>query len=196
MAVDNNDKKPIIIVTKFSEESVNKYIDALDKIVDQYGSSQPIVVQIDSFGGAVYGLAILYDKIKSLSNPIITYTASKAMSAGAILLSSAASPGMRFASPEANIMVHEVQSVAWGDMKDIEDEVKLTRTLNQKWMTILAKSMGLKSHVDIRKMIKKQAIGHQIYLTATQAKSLGLVDEVLSLRLTPYYGWNIEQVRR
>lgn len=182
--------KPKVVVTRFSEDAVSKVIHSLEEIESLYSPNQSILIQIDSYGGAVDGLAMLYDKIKGMSNPIITYTSSKAMSAGAILLATAANKGMRIASPEATIMIHEVQAGTGGDIKDMEDQMALTKMLNDRWMKILAKSMGLKGASDIRALIKKKAIGHDIYLTAHQALQLKIVDAVASIKMTPFHGWN------
>jgi ATP-dependent protease ClpP protease subunit len=188
--MEEQQKKPKVIVTSFGEKQIAEVIKDLETIEHLYQSNQPILVHIDSHGGAVDGLAMLYDKLKSMDNPIMTYTSSKAMSAGAILLSTAASKHMRMASPEAVIMIHEIQSGAGGDIKDIEDQMVYNKMVNDKWMKILARSMGLKSAADIRSLIKKKAIGHDIYLTSQQALQLKLIDAVGSIRMTPFYGWN------
>lgn len=182
--------KPKVVVTRFSEDAVDKVISALEDIENTFPSNQLILVQIDSYGGAVDGLAMLYDKLKSMGNPIMTYTSSKAMSAGAILLATAATKGMRMASPEATIMIHEIQTGALGDIKDVEDQMALSKVMNDRWMKILAKSMGLKSAADIRTLIKKKALGHDVYLTASQAQQLKIIDVIGSIKMTPFYGWN------
>lgn len=188
--------KPQVTIHSFNENAVKEFNKQMDEIESKYGPEQPIIVHIDSYGGAVHGLSVMYDRLMGMQNTIVTYTSSKAMSAGAMLLSAAGTPGARFASPEASIMVHEISAGAFGDIKDIEDQAKYIRTINQKWMTILAKSMGLKSHKDIRKLISKQAIGQDVHLTAHQAKSLGLIDEVASIKLQPFYGWEVLKVRK
>lgn len=188
--MDETQKKPKVIVTHFSEKAVGEVIKDLENIEHLYNPNQPILVQIDSYGGPVDGLSMLYDKLKSMDNPIMTYTSSKAMSAGAILLATAATKHMRMASPEAVIMIHEIQSGAGGDIKDIEDQMVLNKIINDRWMKILAKSMGLKNASDIRALIKKKAIGHDIYLTAQEAYKLNLIDAVGSIKMVPFYGWN------
>lgn len=188
--MDDHQKKPKVVVTHFTEKAVAEVVKDLEIIENTYAPNQPVLVQIDSYGGPVDGLSMLYDKLKSMDNPIMTYTSSKAMSAGAILLSTAATKNMRVASPEAVIMIHEIQSGAGGDIKDIEDQMVLNKIINDRWMKILAKSMGLKNAADIRSLIKKKAIGHDIYLTAHQACQLKLIDVVGSFKMIPYHGWN------
>jgi len=192
---DQQQIKPKVVVSRFSEGAVAKTIQTLETIEIYYPPSQPILVQIDSYGGAADGLAMLYDKLKSMHNPIMTYTSSKAMSAGAILLSAVGSKGMRLASPEATIMIHEIQSGALGDIKDLEDQMSLNKAVNDRWMKILAKSMGLKGASDIRALIKKKAIGHDVYLTAHQAMQLGIIDLVAGIQMVPFHGWNFTALK-
>lgn len=191
----SNAVKPQIFVTEFDADSIKKLMEDLCAIESQYAPHQPILVHIDSYGGAVHGLSVLYNKLKSLPNPIITYTSSKAMSAGAILLSTVASPGNRLASPEADIMIHEIQSADWGDIKDLEDGMRYTKRMNTKWMGILAKSMGLKSASEIRQLIKQKAIGHNVYLSAQQAKKIGIIDDIANIKMTPYHGWDFIRLK-
>lgn len=188
--MEDRSQKPKVVVTRFSEEAVAKIIHQLEEIETHFPVTQPILVQIDSYGGQVDGLAMLYDKLTSMGNPIMTYTSSKAMSAGAILLATAASKGMRMASPESTIMIHEIQTGALGDIKDVEDQMALSKVMNDRWMKILARSMGLKSAADIRTLIKKKALGHDVYLTAQQAQQLKIVDVICSIKMVPFYGWN------
>ena len=189
--MEEQQKKPKILVTDFTEKAVASIIAELEIIEITYPSNQIVLVQIDSYGGASDGLSMIYDKLKSMGNPIMTYTSSKAMSAGAILLATAASKNMRFASPEANILIHEVQTGTGGDIKDMEDQMAFTRVVNDRWMKILAKSMGLKSAADVRALIKKKAIGQDVYLTAHQAVQLKIIDAVASIKMVPSYGWDL-----
>jgi ATP-dependent protease ClpP protease subunit len=193
--MEEQQKKPKVIVTSFNEKAILDVIGSLEVIETSYPHNQPVLVQVDSYGGSADGLAMIYDKLKSMDNPIMTYTSSKAMSAGAILLSTAASPNMRLASPEATIMIHEIQSGAGGDIKDMEDQMILNKVINDRWMKILAKSMGLKSAADIRTLIKKKAIGHDVYLTAQQAMQLKLIDGIGSIRMAPFFGWGFTVIK-
>lgn len=192
---DDKQLKPKITVTSFSESAIAKLIEQLEGLETQYPPDQPILVHIDSYGGEVSGLSMLYDKLKNMHNPIMTYTSSKAMSAGAILLATAGTKGMRVASPEAVLMIHELQAGAFGDIKDLEDQMALSKVMNDRWMKILAKSMGLKGGVDIRSLIKKKAIGHDVYLTPQEALKLKIIDVVGSVKLMPFYGWNFSMIK-
>jgi ATP-dependent Clp protease protease subunit len=192
MAKIEHPLRPEITVVSFNDAEVIAYINHLKLIVDQYGPNQPIVLNISSFGGSIYGLSHLYEYLQSLSNPIVTYTSSKAMSAGAILLSAAGYKGMRYASPNASIMIHEVQGGFWpDDIKNLEDNMDSLKQDNERWMTILAKSMGLKTAKDIRDLIKAKSVGHDLTLSSKQAKEIGLIDKVCYIKLESVFGYNI-----
>lgn len=184
--------KPEVIISSFDDKSVSEYIRKMDEIQDAFGPSQPILLNINSFGGSVYGLGMLYEYLQTIPNTIVTYTTSKAMSAGAILLSAGGSDGMRFASPNASIMIHEVQGGVWpDDIKNLENNIESLKKDNEKWMSILGKSMGLKGAKDIRELIKNRSIGHDLVVTSQEAKELGIIDKVCYVKLSPVFGYNI-----
>lgn len=183
--------RPELTITSFDEKEANEFVEKLSYISATYGPEQAIIVRVDSYGGNMHGLANIYEHLKATKNPIITYCTSKAMSAGAIILATAGSPGMRFATPTASIMLHEVSAGAFGHVQDMEVDMDMTRAMNVKWMGILAKSMGLNSIQDIRDLISKRATGRDLYLTAEEAKELKIIDDVASLDICPIIGYNI-----
>lgn len=184
--------KPEVLISTFDDKAVVEYIRKIEEIQDNFGPGQPILLNIASFGGSIYGLGMLYEYLQTVPNQIATYTSSKAMSAGAILLAAGGTKGMRFASPHSSIMIHEIQGGPWpDDIKNLESSIESLKKDNEKWMTILAKSMGLKNGKDIRELIKAQSVGHDLMLTSRQAKELGIIDKVCYVKLGAVYGYNI-----
>jgi ATP-dependent Clp endopeptidase proteolytic subunit ClpP len=184
--------KPEIIIRSFSGDAVDEYLEKLENITNEIPSSQPILLIIDSPGGRVEGLACLYEALQAIHNPIATYTRSQAMSAGAILLSAAGTPGLRFASPNSVIMLHEMQTGVGGNMKEIRSRVDYIEDLNEKWMKILAVSMGLKNTNEFRQLLVDNCEdGMDLYLTAEEAKELGVVDCVSYLTLSCAVSWEL-----
>jgi ATP-dependent protease ClpP protease subunit len=141
----------------------------------------------------VFGISTIFEYVRTLKNPIITYTNSKAMSAGAILLAVSAERGSRIMSPNATVMIHELQASAFGDIKDIHDVKTYLDKENDKWMGILAKAMGLNNREDIVKLIKNKAKGHDLYLSAKEAKALNIVDHIgyVSFDYKSYWDVNV-----
>lgn len=186
--------KPEVFITSFDDKQVIDYINQLNNIQDVLGTQQPILLHISSHGGSAYGLIMLYEHLISMGNPIVTYTTSKAISAGAFLLAMAGNPGMRYASPNATILVHEMQSATDGDMKEMEQQMSSIKALNDTILTIFAKSIGLKTAKDVRTLIRNKSVGHDLSLNAYEAKTLKIVDHVAYLKVAPLVTYNILQI--
>jgi len=68
---------PEVTINKFDEAAINEIVKQIDTISELYGPHQPILINVDSFGGSIYGLAKVYEKLQSIDNKVITYTSSK-----------------------------------------------------------------------------------------------------------------------
>lgn len=171
--------RPKISISSFDDEEVQKIIYQLEDITNAFPPDQIILVEITSFGGSAYGCLRLIEAFNSIPNPVATYCNSMAMSAGLIIFSSIASPKMRMASPLAEFMLHEIQSLPpGGDIKDIESDMRSLKHLNNLLMNRLAISMGLKDAKDIRDLIRKNTDGHDLHFDSKRAMELGIVDAI------------------
>jgi ATP-dependent Clp protease, protease subunit len=128
---------------------------------------------INSPGGSVTATMAIYDTMQILSCPVATYCVGLAASGGAVLLAGG-TKGKRFALAHAKVMIHQPYGQVGGQVSDIEiqaDEILKTReSLNQ----ILAKHTGQ----PIERIAKDT--DRDRYLTASESKEYGLVDEVLT----------------
>ncbi len=128
---------------------------------------------INSPGGSVTATMAIYDTMQILSCPVATYCVGLAASGGAVLLAGGAK-GKRYALPHAKVMIHQPYGQVGGQVSDIEiqaDEIIKTRaTLNE----ILAHHTGQPIDRIARDTDRDR------YLTATESKEYGLVDEVLT----------------
>ncbi|MFM8804417.1 MAG: ClpP family protease [Planctomycetia bacterium] len=128
---------------------------------------------INSPGGSVTATMAIYDTMQILSCPVATYCVGLAASGGAVLLAGGAK-GKRFALPHAKVMIHQPYGQVGGQVSDIEiqaDEIIKTRAILND---ILAHHTG--QPID---RIAKDT-DRDRYLTATESKEYGLVDEVLT----------------
>ncbi len=166
-------KSSEIWVTKFDEESAKKFREAVIG-ASKSDSMRPIVIYIDSYGGAIDSLATMIETMDEVPNPIITVCVGKAMSCGAILLSHG---DFRMCGRHSRVMVHEVSSGTFGDVHDMHADVTEVKRLNEYFMGLLANNCGFKSYKDIRKLIKEQD-GRDRYMNAQQAVNFGIVDAV------------------
>jgi ATP-dependent Clp protease protease subunit len=168
---DDTSRSPEIWVTKFDEESAQKFrIAVLDAAKGDH--TRPVIIHIDSYGGAVDSLAKMIETMDEINNPIVTVCMGKAMSCGAILL---AHGDIRFLSRHSRIMVHEVSSGTIGDVYDMHADVKETVRLNEYFMGILARDCGFKNYAELRALIKGQD-GRDRYLHGEEAIKFGIVD--------------------
>lgn len=134
------DDLPIIIrVNKFDETAAKNFTTAMMKAQN---TGQPVVpIIIDSYGGQVYSLMSMVADINHSNMPVATIVQGKAMSCGALLFSFGAE-GMRYMDPDATLMVHDVSSMSWGKVEEIEASAKETSRLNKKVYQMMAQNCG------------------------------------------------------
>ena len=128
---------------------------------------------INSPGGSVTATMAIYDTMQILSCPVATYCVGIAASGGAVLLAGGAK-GKRFALPHSKVMIHQPYGQVGGQVSDIEiqaDEIIKTRAVLNE---ILAHHTGQ----PIERIAKDT--DRDRYLSATESKEYGLVDEVLT----------------
>jgi ATP-dependent Clp protease protease subunit len=107
--------------------------------------------------------------------PIATLCIGQAASMGSLLLC-AGTKGMRYALPNARIMVHQPSGGFQGQASDIErhaeDIIKMKRRLNEVYV----------KHTGQPYEKIEQTLDRDFFLTAEQAKAFGIVDRVLTKR--------------
>jgi ATP-dependent Clp protease protease subunit len=134
-----------------------------------------IAMYINSPGGIVTSGMAIYDTMQFIRPPISTLCIGQAASMGSLLLS-AGTPGMRFALPNARIMVHQPSGGFQGQASDIErhaeDIIKMKRRLNEVYV-----KHTKRSYEQIEKTLDRD-----YFMTAEQAQDFGLIDRVLSKR--------------
>src|ERR1041384_1932258 len=134
-----------------------------------------IHLYINSPGGSVTAGLAIYDTMQFLTCDVNTYCVGQAASMGAVLLC-AGTKGKRFALPNSNIMIHQVLGGAEGQASDVEIRVKYMLTLKQRLNNIFAKHTG-QSYETVEK-----ACDRDNFMSADEAKSFGLVDQVVVSR--------------
>jgi ATP-dependent Clp protease protease subunit len=167
-------KNPVIVrVNKFDEDSAKKF--ALE-LAQAHNTGQKVIpIVIDSYGGQVYSLMSMISAIKHSELPIATIVEGKAMSCGAVLLSFG-EEGMRFADPDATIMIHDVSSGGYGKIEELKADVKEAERLDEKIFTMMARNCGKKDDYFKKKVFTKKHADW--YMDATEAKKHGLVNQL------------------
>jgi ATP-dependent Clp endopeptidase proteolytic subunit ClpP len=160
-----------IVVNRFSEESVKDFRKKVNRL--SVDPSMPIIVYIDSYGGNVDSLNSMLSIMKSVPNIFVTVCQGKAMSAGAALL---AAGDIRFSDADSRIMIHEASGGVVGSVDDVKTDAKEFDRLNLQLMTMIANKCG-KTYTELKTLIRDNE-GRDLYLTAEQAKDIGLIDFV------------------
>ena len=134
-----------------------------------------IALYINSPGGIVTAGMAIYDTIQFIRCPVATLCIGQAASMGSLLLTAGAK-GMRFALPNARIMVHQPSGGYSGQASDIErhaqDIIKMKRRLNEVYVKHTGQTLEKVEHT----------LDRDHFMTAEEAKSFGLIDRVLTSR--------------
>jgi ATP-dependent Clp protease protease subunit len=134
-----------------------------------------IAMYINSPGGVVTSGMAIYDTMQFIRPPIATLCIGQAASMGSLLLA-AGTKGMRYALPNARIMVHQPSGGFSGQASDIErhaeDIIKMKRRLNEVYV----------KHTGQPYEKIEQTLDRDYFLSADQAKAFGIIDRTLSKR--------------
>ena len=134
-----------------------------------------INLYIQSPGGVVSAGLAIYDTMQFVKCPVSTLCMGLAASMGAVLLTAGAS-GKRYCLPNAKVMIHQVLGGASGQATDVEIATKEMLKTRDQLNQILAKHTGK----SIDQISKDTDRNH--WMTAEEAKSYGLVDEIIEKR--------------
>jgi ATP-dependent Clp protease protease subunit len=116
--------------------------------------------------------------MQMLSCPVATYCVGQAASGAAVLLAGG-TKGKRYCLPNSTVMVHQPHGGVRGQVSDIEIQAAEILRMRQQLNEILASHTG--KPVDV---IAKDT-DRDFFLTASQAKEYGLVDEILTKQAAP-----------
>lgn len=136
---------------------------------------QDIHLYINSPGGSVTATLAIYDIMQFVECDVATYCVGLAASGGAILVAGGA-PGKRFALKHSKMMIHQPYGQVGGQVSDIEIQAKDIITTRELLNELLA------SHT--KQPVDKIAhdTARDYYMNAVEAKTYGLVDEILEGR--------------
>jgi len=131
---------------------------------------------VNSPGGSVSAGLAIYDTMQFIRPGISTLCIGQAASMGSLLLT-AGGPGMRFALPNARIMVHQPSGGFQGQATDIMLHAQEILNLKKRLNEIYVKHTGQ----SLKKI--EDALERDYFLTAEMARDFGLVDKVIDRRL-------------
>ena len=134
-----------------------------------------IYMYINSPGGVVTAGLSIYDTMQYIRPKVATLCIGQAASMGSLLLC-AGEAGMRFATPNARIMIHQPSGGFQGQASDIEIHAREILNLRKRLNDIYVKHTGQKlSNVE-------KAMERDNFMPPEDAKRFGLIDDIVSNR--------------
>ncbi len=168
-------RERIVFVTGPVEDNMASLVIAQLLFLEAENPKKEIALYINSPGGVVTSGLGIYDTMQFIRPKVTTLCLGQAASMGSLLLC-AGEPGMRYALPNARIMVHQPSGGFQGQASDIqrhaEDILKVKRRLND----IYVKHTG-QPYEKI-----EQTLDRDHFMSAEEAKAFGLVDHVQDKR--------------
>ncbi len=168
-------KERIIFLTGPVHDGVSSLIVAQLLFLEAENPKKEINFYINSPGGVVTSGMAIYDTMQYIRPPVATLCVGQAASMGSLLLASGA-PNMRYALPNARVMIHQPSGGFQGQASDIERHAREILELKDRLNKIYVKHTG-KSLDEI-----EQALDRDTFLTADEAQKFGLVDSVVDER--------------
>jgi len=130
---------------------------------------------INSPGGVVTSGMAIYDTMQFVRPPVSTLCVGQAASMGSLLLA-AGQKDMRFALPNARIMLHQPSGGFQGQATDIMLHAQEILNLKKRLNEIYVKHTGQ----SLKKI--EDALERDYFLTAESAKEWGVIDKVVEKR--------------
>ncbi|HEX9699299.1 MAG TPA: ATP-dependent Clp protease proteolytic subunit [Acidobacteriota bacterium] len=171
-------KERIIFLTGPMDDGVASLITAQFLFLESENPTKDISFYINSPGGLVTSGLAVYDTMQYVRPAVSTLCIGQAASMGSLLLAAGA-PGMRFALPNARIMVHQPSGGFQGQATDIEIHAREILSLRQRLNEIYAK------HTNQELKVIEDSMERDRFMTPEDAKSFGIIDEVVANRPRP-----------
>ncbi len=168
-------KERVIFLVGEVNDQVANVIVAQMLFLESENPDKDIHFYINSPGGAVTAGLAIYDTMQFIKPDVSTMCIGQACSMGSLLLTAGAK-GKRFSLPNSRVMIHQPSGGAQGQATDIEIQAReilyMRQRLNQIYVDHTGQSIE-KIELDMER---------DRFMNAADAKSYGLIDEVLQQR--------------
>jgi ATP-dependent Clp protease protease subunit len=168
-------KERIIFITGPIEDTMATLVVAQMLFLEAENPKKEISMYINSPGGLVTAGLAIYDTMQFIRPAVSTLCCGQAASMGSLLLAAGAKD-LRFALPNARVMVHQPSGGFQGQATDImlhaQEILNLKRRLNEIYVKHTGQPM---------KKIE-DALERDFFLTAEGAREFGLIDKVIEKR--------------
>ncbi len=168
-------KERIIFITGPIEDTMATLVVAQMLFLEAENPKKEISMYINSPGGLVTAGLAIYDTMQFIRPPVSTLCCGQAASMGSMLLAAGAKD-LRFALPNARVMVHQPSGGFQGQATDIMLHAQEILNLKKRLNEIYVKHTGQ----PMKKI--EDALERDFFLTAEGAKEFGLIDKVIEKR--------------
>jgi ATP-dependent Clp protease protease subunit len=168
-------KERIIFLTGPVEDGMASLVVAQLLFLEAENPKKEISMYINSPGGVVTSGMAIYDTMQFIRPQIATLCVGQAASMGSLLLT-AGDKDMRFALPNARIMLHQPSGGFQGQATDIMLHAQEILNLKKRLNEIYVKHTGQ----SLKKI--EDALERDYFLTADMARDFGIVDKVMDKR--------------
>jgi ATP-dependent Clp protease, protease subunit len=168
-------KERIVFITGPIEDTMASLVVAQLLFLEADNPKKEVAMYINSPGGVVTSGLAIYDTMQFIRPPVSTLCVGQAGSAASLLLAAGAKD-LRFALPNARIMVHQPSGGFQGQATDIMRHAQEILNLKKRLNEIYVRHTGqpLKNIED--------ALERDTFMTADMAKDFGLIDKVIEKR--------------
>lgn len=168
-------RERIVFLTGPVEDGMASLVVAQLLFLEAENPKKEISLYINSPGGVVTSGLAIYDTMQFIRPPVSTLCVGQAASMGSLLLA-AGEKGLRFALPNARIMVHQPSGGYQGQVTDILIHAREVESLKRRLNEIYEKHTGR----DYKSI--EEALERDNFMTAEGAKQFGIVDQVMEKR--------------
>jgi len=168
-------RERIIFFTGEVEDHMCSLVVAQLLFLESENPDKEISIYINSPGGVVTAGLSVYDTMQYIRPKVSTLCIGQAASMGSLLLT-AGEAGMRYATPNARIMIHQPSGGFRGQASDIEIHAQEIINLRHRLNNMYVKHTGQKLAV-----IEK-AMDRDNFMSAEMAQKFGLIDTIVETR--------------
>jgi len=168
-------KERIIFIVGGIDDNVASLVSAQLLFLESENPNKDIAMYINSPGGIVTSGLAIYDTMQYIRPAVSTVCIGQAASMGSLLLCAGAK-GKRYCLPNARVMIHQPSGGFQGQASDIEIHAKEILAIRHRLNEIYVHHTGQ----DLK--IIEDAMERDRFLSPTEAKEFGLIDEVAAKR--------------
>jgi ATP-dependent Clp protease protease subunit len=168
-------KERIIFITGPIDDDMSTLVVAQLLFLEAENPKKEIAIYINSPGGTITSGMAIYDTMRFIRPPVSTLCVGQAASMASLLLA-AGQKDLRFAMPNARIMLHQPSGGFQGQVTDImlhaQEILDMKKRINQIYV----------NHTGQPAKRIEDALERDYFLTAEMAKDFGIIDKVIERR--------------